>query len=148
MSSKILWIDNDPAYIDPYVKGLESIGHKVMVATTVIGAESALKADVYDLVILDVMIPTKSDAEEELYRPRETDFGHRTGLVFYRRNKERLARNKTQTLILTVRLDKTILDEFLEEGLPRECFATKLNLRDIQAFLDRVTMLEANRLVD
>jgi CheY-like chemotaxis protein len=142
---KILWVDNDPAYISPYIEALEDRGSIVTVVTTAIDAESALNKERYDLLILDVMIPTKSEREEEIYHPEETEYGLKTGLIFYRRNKERLTKTKTQILVVTVRLDKGILDEFMEEGLPRECFSSKLDLSNVEIFLDRVAALEANR---
>lgn len=136
---RILWVDNDPPYIRTYVEQLEKLGHYVRVARTAIEAEVAIGEQEYDLLILDIMIPTKSAQEEEFYDPKETEAGLKTGLIFYRRNKGKLAKAKTQTLVLTVRLDRGILDEFTAEGLPRDCFARKLDLREISVFVERVS---------
>ena len=139
--SKILWVDNDPAYIDPYVSALVDRGDEIKIVTTARAADSVLDKETYDLVILDVMIPTRSAEEEEIYNPEETDNGLKTGLVFYRRNRQRLMLTDTPILVLTVRLDRLILDEFLKEGLPAECFRTKMSLREVDKFIDRVASL-------
>lgn len=142
--SRILWVDNDPAYIQPYVRALAERGDQIRIVTTARTAESVLDMESYDLVILDVMIPTKSTEEEEVYRPEETDHSLKTGLVFYRRNKHRFMMTDTPVLVLTVRLDRLILDEFLKEGLPAECFATKMDLREVDKFVQRVAVLIGN----
>jgi CheY-like chemotaxis protein len=145
MPARILWVDNDLAYIHSYIKALENHGAFVNAVTTAFEAESALERERYDLVILDVMIPTKSEKEEQVYRSEETDLGLKTGLVFYRRNKEKMAKAQTQILVLTVRLDRSIMDEFRNEGLPPECYSTKMQLREIPIFLRRVETLVADQ---
>lgn len=142
MGKKVLWLDNDSAHVLEYQELLEEEGYEVTSATSVSQAEALLETKRYDLVILDVMIPTKSAAEEKLYSPDGTDKGFKTGLVFYRRMKEKLEGRGSEVLVLTVRLDQQILSEFIEAGLPRECFATKFSLRESEVFRLKVrTML-------
>src|SRR5689334_6451707 len=109
----ILWLDNDPLYIQPYANALVEQKHAVTVVTNVFDAEAAIKRNDFDLLILDVMIPTMSEDEERAYDPRETERGLKTGLVFYQRNKQKLDTAQTQLLVLTVRLDRVIFDEFI-----------------------------------
>src|SRR5436305_5859288 len=120
MNRRVLWLDNDPLYIGPYVKSLEDIGDVVTVVTNVTKAEELVNENAYDLLIIDAMIPAMDDEEEIIYPPQETDRGLKMGVAFYRRLKERLARKGTAVLALTVRLDETIQKEFELAGLPIE----------------------------
>lgn len=138
MARQVLWLDNECSYLSPYREVLEEESCEVTFATTVSEAESLVQTRRYDLLILDVMIPTKNVVEETLYPPDQTDRGLRTGLVFYRRMKDRLDGLATEVLVLTVRLDQDILSEFLAAGLPRGCFATKFQLRHLEVFRQRV----------
>jgi len=138
MTKQVLWLDNDAAYLRDYQDLLAEEGFEVTLATSVSEAEACIETRRYDLLIIDVMIPTKSETEERLYPPDRTDKGFKTGLVFYRRMKSRLDSLGSDVLVLTVRLDQDILSEFLEAGLPRECFATKFQLREAEAFRRKV----------
>jgi CheY-like chemotaxis protein len=141
VAKRILWLDNDSSYIRPYVNALRNRGFEVTVKTTLTEAEANLSSEAYDLLILDVMIPTKSEVEEELYPPGKSDLGHKTGLLFYQRVRESLATSKTLVLVLTVRLDREILNEFLDAKLEKAGFATKFGLREVSKFLDKVRSL-------
>lgn len=138
-SKKILWIDNDPAYIEPFLMSLEDEGFEVQVAKTVSAGENALaSAHEFCLLILDVMIPTVNEAEEKVYLPDETGNGHRTGLIFYKRMKVKLEELGLPVLVMTVRIDKAITMDFIEAGLALDRFVTKMELRDASDFLAKV----------
>jgi CheY-like chemotaxis protein len=134
---KVLWLDNDLTNIEPYVEIMRDSGIEVGLASTITQAEEQLKSE-YDLLILDVMIPTKTEREEEVYHPEETESGRKTGLVFYKRMKQSLEQRGCKLLVLTVRLDEGILREFLAAGLPRGSYETKMTLREAPIFLERV----------
>ena len=138
MSKRVLWVDNDPAYIRIYVDELIDNSYEVTVVKSVAEAESLVATNSYDLLILDVMIPTVDDKEELDYPPEQTDYGHKTGLLFYKRMKARLEENNTPVLVMTVRLDRDINDEFVQAGLPRERISTKFALRDVGDFMNMV----------
>jgi len=138
MSKKILWLDNDPDYLEPYIDALSDEHYEVRRVSTVAEAEQLLHAEKYDLLILDVMIPTKDAAEEERYRPTDTKRGARTGMLFYVKNREYLVSVGTRVLVMTVRLDAEIVSEFAEAGLDRKWFATKYEVRDVSDFLKKV----------
>jgi CheY-like chemotaxis protein len=144
MRKRILWFDNDPGIVDAYITGLRNSGYEVVVVTTVTEADRVIQQEEFDLLILDAMIPTKNEEEEKIYKPLETDTGHETGLVFYRRFKQRLADTKTPTLVMTVRLDSAIAKKFAEEGLPTKCFKRRLEFRDGPLFLKTVRELLKN----
>ncbi len=90
------------------------------------------------MIIIDVMIPTVSDVEEERYRPEETEYGHKTGLVFYKRMKQMFAERDIEVIVLTVRLDRSIASQFQEAGLPASRFLTKMELRETPLFVLKI----------
>jgi CheY-like chemotaxis protein len=141
MAKQILWLDNDPRYTDPYVQALRDRGDSVAVVTNVTDAEALIRKNPYDLTIIDAMIPTIDEAEEEVYPPRETDRGLKMGLLFYKRMKEILDQKKIAVLVMTVRLDEVIQNELIEAGLPTEAFITKLAVRRVNTFLEAVDLI-------
>lgn len=138
MPGQILWLDNDPAYVEPFVETLTDEGFGVKVTATVTEAEKELKENKYDLLLLDVMIPSVSPEEEMRYQPAVTELGNKTGYLFYLTNKDFFEKNGMRVLIMTVRLDKAIMDEFVKAGLSRNNFATKYDLRDANVFLAKI----------
>lgn len=138
MAQRILWLDNDPAYLGTYEEALLENGFEVKLVTNVTSAERLLETETYDLLILDVMIPTKTEAEENFYPPEATDFGLKTGLLFYCRMKPKLDQNMTPVLVMTVRLDSAILDAFVKAGLKQDNFCTKMSLRERPIFIGKV----------
>lgn len=141
MTNRILWLDNDSAYTMFHVSLLEKEGYDVTVATTVTEADQYLAQGRYDLLILDVMVPSKTAREEEAYPPNETEHGYRMGLVFYSKHKQILKDKNTQVLVHTVRLDKAIQDSFSKAGLELKYFSTKYELQDVSEFLEKVESL-------
>lgn len=137
----ILWLDNDAAHIAPFAEVLRDQGYKVQVATTLLGAEKAYREQLPRLVIIDVMVPTVSAEEERIYSPAATGLGYRSGLVFFDRLKGEFSENGTAVLVFTVRLDQSIHQEFIDAGLPEQCFKTKQALRRAPVFLETVASL-------
>lgn len=140
----VLWVDNDRAYLFPYIEELEEQGFSVTIAETALEAEECLRSSRFDYVIIDVMIPTKSDAEEAIYTPAATNQGYQTGLVFWRRVRPLLQKQRSAVLVFTVRLDEKIREEFAKEGLAAASFATKyqLNDEDPAALVERLKTLQ------
>jgi CheY-like chemotaxis protein len=137
----VLWLDNDLGCIRAYKAALEQVGYSVTVVKKVAEAEDLLRAQRFDIFILDVMIPTLNEAEEAVYPPSETDNGHKTGLLFYRRVKDLLAAAKTPVLVFSVRIDKSIQTAFLEEGLPADSFVPKMDLRLTPDFVRKIEQM-------
>ena len=137
MPKNILWLDNDVKLIDPYVDGMRQEGYDVTAVNNVSEAEALINEKKYDLLILDVMIPL-FPKEESDYNPGETSMGANTGLVFYKRNKDKLGKKETVVLVMTVRLDSEIQDAFTKEGMPTDCFETKHTLRELPVFLEKI----------
>ncbi len=130
----ILWLENEKNYEMPYIRRLESRGFDLEVVETVTEAQQALGRKRFDLLILDVMVPTRSREEEEIFQPRDTDLGAKTGLYFYQRMKSTLDESGTKVLVYTVRIDSDTMNGFLDSGLPADCYETKLSLRHVPDF--------------
>lgn len=138
IAARILWIDNDPALLYPWQKTLETNGYHVTISRTVSEAANLLTDGSYDLVIIDVMMPTTENDEAEGYSPELTDDGRMTGLAFYVRNRDLLLTLRLPIMVMTVRFDQDILDEFVAVGLPPRCFVTKMVVRNPMALLEKV----------
>ena len=146
---KALWIENDSVYVEHYRRPLLREGWKVDVATSVSDGEQLLRRSAdepYDLLILDVMMPIVSEAEEAAYPSYSTNAGIETGLVLLQRTKHLLATLGTAVLVLTIRLDEDIRHRFEREGFPQLSFETKLRLRDTETFLGAVNAVVRQRL--
>lgn len=135
---QILWIDNDRKYLHPYHIALENNGYLVRFANSVSEGERALNASQFDLLILDVMIPTSEEDERSGYTSSAIELGHSTGLIFYQRNRDLLMKLRVRTMVLTVRVDQNIKNAFLASGLPSHLFFTKSRLVRVSAFVDAV----------
>jgi CheY-like chemotaxis protein len=134
----ILWIDNDIPYLRPYVRALKNRGDEVEVVASLGEAEKLLNLKGFDLIIIDVMVPTQTEDEVKNYPIDKSDFGHKTGLIFYNRIRERLANKLPAVAVMTVRLDQDIKDEFVLNGLKAENFLTKYSVRDVSRFLKKI----------
>jgi CheY-like chemotaxis protein len=141
MAKQILWFDNDLDYLVPYVSELQEAGHEVTTVGSLADADRELSTRSYDLLILDVMIPTRTAEEERTYPPDETDRGNSTGLLYYKRWHDRLKSAGTRVLVLTVRLDSRILAAFGAAGIPKSAVARKLDLRTVEDFTTRVSQI-------
>lgn len=132
MKKRIMWLDNDTLLIGLMADSLRSADYDVEVIKSVLEAEILINDNTrnpYDLIILDVMIPTLSKEEERVYPPYITDANTATGLAFFRRMKALLKELGTQVFVVTQRLDSSVRDSFVQEGLPIANFATKYLLR-------------------
>jgi CheY-like chemotaxis protein len=138
MPKNILWIDNDIPFIRPYVNNLRKRADNVDAVASLSEAEDLLERNNYDLVIVDVMVPTQNEREISDYPSGESDFGHQTGLMFYNRIKRRFGPNLPKVLVMTVRLDQDIKDLFVKSGLKQENFLTKYSVREIPRFLEKI----------
>lgn len=136
--TRILWLDNQPVLNLASVDHMRSQGYTVEEVKTITHAERLLSERRYNLLILDVMIPSFDEEEERRYPPSMTDGGYRAGLVFYERHKDSLAEKGTRVLVVTNRQDEEIFLEFMRLELPRICFATQYDCRDPEKLLARV----------
>jgi len=135
----VLWIDNDRVYLWPRVARLEAEGHQVVRAYTLSDASARLESELdrWDLVIIDVMMNVREEEEKE-FPPSETDSGHRAGLVFYERWRDRLEQADIGVAVLTIRQDEGIMRDFIRAGLPEDRFRRKLDVADTRLFSEWV----------
>jgi CheY-like chemotaxis protein len=138
MTRRILFLDNDTAYLKPYKEVLEDDGYEVEVAESVTRAKELLNTSKFDLLILDVMIPPVSEQELLHYKPQETHLGLTTGLLFYKFNQAELQRIGVNVLVMTIRLDKNIMDDFIKAGLSPTAYVTKYAMSDPIEFLGKI----------
>ena len=138
MGRKILWLDNDEADIAPWLKALKREGYDVTNVTMLSRAWSLLAEESFDLLVLDVMIPTRNEEEEALFPPLETASGRMSGLCFYQKLLPDPVRKHLPVLVFTNRLGAEIPEAFKDAGLPEGCFGTKFELRRVQDFLRKV----------
>ena len=136
--TEILWLENDPGWIAHYLRALEQHGFEVRTVATASEAEAALASKHFDLLIVDVMVPTTPEEEKQSYPSRETDDGRHTGLVFFSRHRVRLLENNVRVMVFTIRLDRRIRGAFVEAGLPEAAFHTRVSLSKTGSFLDKV----------
>jgi CheY-like chemotaxis protein len=143
MTKDILWLDNDIPYIRPYVNKLRANGYQVHQVGSLSDAEELLDQSKtpFGLIIVDVMVPTRDEAELANYPVKATDYGHKSGLVFYNRMKKKYGSKLPPVAVTTVRIDQDIRDEFIESGLEQEHFLTKFDVRDPADFLKRITAI-------
>ena len=142
--ANILWLDNDPGNIESLVNALRARGHEVQVCRTVTAAERSLRDSIFELLILDVMIPVTED-ELITYPYDATGDTLATGLRFYERFGDQLGEVGTAVLVMTVRVDEAIALAFREAGLSARDFATRYELRDTRRFLARIDEVLSQR---
>lgn len=141
MAKSILWLENEKNYEMPYIRRLEARGFDLEVVETVTEAQQALERERFDLLILDVMVPTRSQEEEEVFLPGDTDLGAKTGLYFFQMMKSKLDESGTKVLVYTVRIDRETMSAFRDSGLPSDCYETKLSLRNVGDFEAKICEL-------
>lgn len=138
MSKRILWLDNEVKWIQPYVEALKLAGYEPNPVPTVSEAENELKKHDYDLLILDAMIPTISAKEVEIYNTKVTLSGIKTGIVFYQRMKHNLEERGIKVLVITASIFDKLRLEFIHLGLPEEQFSTKYEFKETSSLVDKV----------
>ncbi len=146
MSLRILWCYNDPGMIVPFVTALERAKCLVKVVRSAAQAEESLDRGEFDLLIIDVMIPTLDEAEEVVYTPEATDRGAHTGLAFIKLHHAMLKSKGVVPFVFTVRQDKRIRQDFLAAGLAPKQFATKMELCDEELFISRLSDITGRQL--
>ena len=114
----ILFIDDDHRFSQNIVVEVELFGIVEYVRTIIAGEAFLLDPDAHiGSVILDMHMP---NPDPELYTDDDTNSERSTGLIFLRRNKEFLIKNKIPTLILTNRyLDESLRKELCDSEMPK-----------------------------
>jgi hypothetical protein len=133
--TKILWLDNDRTFLLPFVALLHNELFDVIRVYNVLEAEKLLQDGTkWKLIIIDCMLSIGED-EELKYPPSVTDSGHVAGLIFFKRNKEFIRKIEAEACVFSIREDKTIINRFIEEGLKKENYLSKVDGADAIVFL-------------
>jgi CheY-like chemotaxis protein len=138
---KMLWIDADVLYLEPYIEFFERNGFDVILCGSLTKAREFLTQQKFDIIILDIMIAPTSEEEKSTYDFASTNGGRQAGLVFYIQMKSRLEDQRTPVLVLTQRLDLEIQNRFLAEGVPAKSFARKVDFPEVTRLLEKVLEL-------
>lgn len=141
MAKTILWLDNDPGSTHSYVQMLRRIGYQVESVDTLMKGEEALGERHYDLLLLDVMIPTRGIAEEARYPPEETKMGYEAGFAFFEKMRDRLHAAGTKVMLLSVR-PRADLEERMQRLDPKEVtYQGKIAMRDSRVLAKKIEEL-------
>jgi hypothetical protein len=139
---RILWIEDD--YLDALANHLIQKGYRLSRAFQVYRAEEILDGEgtAIDLILLDLMMDLEDPDLQRGYNPENTLGAYRTGLQFYRRNQDRLAKLGIPVLVYTILGNQVaVKKEFLDLGLPVENFLDKnrfANVNLVEAEIERV----------
>lgn len=141
--SRVAWVENDRSWIVPYIERLESVGHDIVVFTCASEAERAIFAGHFDLVLLDVMLPLCAEDDPEVYSPDRTRRGLDTGVLLCTRIVPHLRASRCGIMAITQRMDAEVVVLLTRAGLRDDEIATRLDLRDVDVFAERVLPLLA-----
>jgi CheY-like chemotaxis protein len=130
MSDHVLWVDNDPILVQPFADTLCEFGWTVTFAKTATEAILLLQKVDFSIVLLDVMIPLSEEDDVSGFSPEETLNGAITGLALYRRVRNHLEKRRVPVIVLTIRADQALRDEFAAAGLPPEHLVSKFLVSD------------------
>jgi predicted nucleotide-binding protein len=124
----LLWVDDNPYQIRPYVLALNDVGYEVIIAESP-GEAKRLFSNNEDIqfAILDVMIPLREGDNED---PFETAMGHDTGVALGRWLRRQ--RPDVRFVGFSVRLDREWKEWFERYGAGS---ATKLEMRNVSNFV-------------
>ena len=108
MNKGILFIDEEPEYIRPYIEALRDEGYKVTLATTVDQAYRLLDEQEFDLIVLDLIMPPGQSEKKET---REELNYAETGIRLCKYIRDKLGFIDIPIIFLTVVTDPTIHQE-------------------------------------
>lgn len=103
----LLFIDDEPEYIENYELALNDMGFEVNIISDIDEALNFIKSPPDDLeaIILDIMMSFGNSFDE-----KETEQGTRTGIYFYKKIRENLP--QIQIFPLTNVTDETVKNHF------------------------------------
>lgn len=107
---------------------LVSIGYDVHVEQRLAAAEAYLLREEVGLVIVDVMMPTRDEEEEEAYPPEKTASGYYSGFMFAHRMRARLEALNAGVLFVSQLLRYKLDAGAGKFGVPLDLVFTKFEL--------------------
>jgi CheY-like chemotaxis protein len=134
---RLLWVEED--YMEPFEAALRAKGFDVERAFFLSDAVERLANDIFDLLLLDVMIPIEGEDLKLGFSDENTFGGDRSGVEFFRRYQENLRSRQIPTMVYTICGDDAdVKREFVELGLDPRNFVDKVGDSNVNTFLAHV----------
>ena len=108
MAKKILFIDDEPEFVDPQVMALKEAGYEVILKSDPDEAMTLLQKQDFDLIILDLIMPPRRRDREQV--DEELDFAE-TGVKLHQEIRDELGLVDIPIIFLTVVRDQNICHE-------------------------------------
>ena len=105
MAKKILFIDDEPEFVDPQVIALREAGYEVTLESDPDKAIALLQEQDFDLIILDLIMPPRQEDRER--GDQELDFAE-TGVKLHQEIRDELELVDIPIIFLTVVRDQEI----------------------------------------
>jgi len=124
---RIMFIDDEPRRMKPYVNELEEAGHEVLFRDDIDSALKTLRepSEQFDLVVVDISVPAGLE-----YRYEDTDNGSRTGIALY--DTIRRERPGQKVMVFTNVPDSRLAEQFAKEDGRICLFARKPDILPFQ----------------
>jgi len=107
--NKILWIDSDGIFIQPFIRRLEYNNYDVTHVSDILKAEQLIRQKKrWDILIIDIIMHVAEAAERKGYLPSETSGGYYTGSIFLERNWDYIKKQNMPILIFTILSEEDI----------------------------------------
>jgi len=137
MAFRILWVENDAMLaIDEALRGE---GYILDHAYFLSEAEDYLKKNVYDVVIVDVLMAIEPEDIAAGYTAVATLRGNEAGLAFYRRHREDFEKMRAGLLVYSVLGNEPdIKKKFMDTGLPEKNFLYKVSEANVNYLFQHI----------
>ena len=137
MTYRMLWVENDPmpALAAAIREGSYLLDHAYFLSQ----GEEYLKENVYDIVILDILMAVEPEDIEAGYTAIETARGNEAGLAFYRRHRSDFENMRAGVLVYSVLGGGSDMkDKFVAQGLPEGNFLYKVSEANVNYLFQHV----------
>jgi len=137
MALRVLWVENDtmPAIDTAIREGGYLLDHAYFLSQ----AEEFLKSNIYDVVIIDILMAIEPEDIEAGYTAVETVRGNEAGLAFYRRHRRNFEKMRAGVLVYSVLgRESNMKDKFVALGLPQQNFFYKVSEANVNYLLEDI----------
>jgi CheY-like chemotaxis protein len=140
---RILWVEDDAVLA--LEAALGDAGYIVDHAYFLSDAEECLKAHVYDLVVLDVLMAIEPEDAAIGYTAMETAGGNEAGMVFVRRHAQDFKRRNTGVLVYSAIGDESdVTAKFVDLGVPADNVLYKVSQANVVYLLENIDKILRN----
>lgn len=132
---KILWMDNDQAFLTAHKWCLVNAHYSLVHTKSLKQAEKLVSDENWDLVLVDIMMNVKADDEHD-YPPSRAENGHSAGIVFIERIKQQVEEMNGIIAVLTMRADNEAFNRCSALGITKDRYRYKMEVSDPDDFLE------------